>query len=134
MSLQTPSLLITDDDFDFRQTLKEALEPQGFRTLLAGDGEEALAIVRRETVHLALLDMHMPRLSGLETIRRVRELHQRLPCILISAAMDESLAQEAERVKAYSVLSKPVRLADLNGVIRGALRATYVWYVSGRVS
>jgi CheY-like chemotaxis protein len=134
MSLQTPSLLITDDDFDFRQTLKEALEPQGFRTLLAGDGEEALAIVRRETVHLALLDMHMPRLSGLETIRRVRELHQRLPCILISAAMDESLAQEAERVKAYSVLSKPVRLADLNGMIRGALRATYAWYVSGRVS
>jgi DNA-binding response OmpR family regulator len=127
MSLETPSLLITDDDFDFRQTLREALEPQGFRTLLAGDGEEALAIVRRETVHLALLDMHMPRLSGLETIRRVRELHKRLPCILISAAMDESLAQEAERVEAYSVLSKPVRFAHLNGVIRGALRATYAW-------
>jgi DNA-binding NtrC family response regulator len=127
MSLQTPSLLITDDDFDFRQTLKEALESQGFRTLLAGDGEEALAVMRRETVHVALLDMHMPRLSGLETIRRVRELYERLPCILISAAMDESLAREAERVKAYSVLPKPVRFTDLNGMIRGALRATYAW-------
>ena len=128
MSLQTPSLLITDDDFDFRQTLREALEPQGFRTLLAGDGEEALAVMRRETVHLAVLDMHMPRLSGLETIRRLKELYERLPCILISAAMDESLAREAQRVKAYSVLSKPVRFADLNGVIRGALRATYAWH------
>ena len=127
MSLHNPSLLITDDDFDFRQTLKEALESQGFRTLLAGDGNEALAVMRRETVHVALLDMHMPGLSGLETIRRVKEFHEQLPCILISAAMDESLAREAQRVKAYSVLPKPVRFTDLKRMIRGALRATYAW-------
>jgi CheY-like chemotaxis protein len=125
MSRQHPSLLITDDDFDFRQTLKEAMESQGFRTLLAGDGEEALAVVRRETVHVALMDMHMPRLSGLETIRRVRELHARLPCILISAAMDQALAAEALQAHAHSVLTKPVRFTDLNSAIREALRTTY---------
>jgi len=127
MSLQTPSLLITDDDSDFRLALKEAFEPRGFRTLLAGDGEEALAVMRRETVHVVLLDMHMPRLSGLETIRRVREFHQQLPCILISAAMDEALAEEAQRVQAYSVLAKPIRFADVNCAVRGALRSTYAW-------
>ncbi len=127
MSLQTPSLLITDDDFDFRQTVQDAFESQGFRTLAAGDGEEALAVVRRETVHVVLLDMHMPRLSGLETIRRVKEMQERLPCILISAAMDQTLVEEAQRANAFSILSKPVRLAELNGAIRGALWATYAW-------
>jgi CheY-like chemotaxis protein len=125
--LQTPSLLITDDDFDFRQTVKEAFESQGFRALAAGDGEEALDVVRRETVHVLLLDMHMPRLSGLETIRRVKQLYERLPCILISAAMDEALVEEARRANAFSVLSKPIRFAELNGAIRGALWATYAW-------
>jgi DNA-binding NtrC family response regulator len=127
VSLQNPSLLITDDDFDFRQTLKDALEPRGFRTLLAGDGEEALEVVQREIVHVLLLDMHMPRLSGIETIRRAKKIRDRLPCILISAALDEALAAEAQQAQAYSVLSKPVRFAELNGAIRDALWATYAW-------
>ena len=55
-----PSILITDDDLDFRETLRFVFEPRGFRTLLAGDGEEALEIMRGEQVHLVLLDVHMP--------------------------------------------------------------------------
>ena len=54
------SILITDDDRDCRETLRDIVEPQGFRTLLASSGEEALDIVHGEPVHLVLLDMHMP--------------------------------------------------------------------------
>ena len=71
MLLETPSLLITDDDPGFRETLRVIFEPKGFRTLLAGDGDEALKIVHNETVHVVLLDMHMPKLTGLETLRHV---------------------------------------------------------------
>ena len=46
---ETPSLLITDDDPGFRETLRVIFEPKGFRTLLAGDGDEALKIVHNET-------------------------------------------------------------------------------------
>src|SRR5437764_7162448 len=74
MSLFTPRLLITDDDRDFRETLAGALADRGFETLQAADGEEALNIVCRQEVHLLLLDMQMPRLSGLETIERLRGL------------------------------------------------------------
>src|SRR5437764_3417607 len=74
MSLFTPRLLITDDDRDFRETLAGALADRGFETLQAADGEEALKIVCRQEVHLLLLDMQMPRLSGLETIERLRSL------------------------------------------------------------
>src|SRR5438552_11865594 len=108
MRLEFPSILITDDDRDFRETVRVVFEPRGFRTLLAGDGEEALHIIRGQEVHLLLLDMHMPKLTGLETIQRVKQFRWRLPCILLSAALDESLIQQAQRAQAFSVLSKPV--------------------------
>lgn len=125
--VDTPSLLITDDDCDFRQTLREVFEPRGFRTLLAGDGEQAVEIVRTERVHLVLLDMYMPKLTGLETIRRVKTLHELLPCILLSADMDERLAEEARRARAFSVLSKPVRFAEVTSVVSRAMRSVYDW-------
>jgi CheY-like chemotaxis protein len=129
MKLEPPSLLITDDDRDFRETLRGVFEPRGFRTLLAADGDEALDIVQRQPVHLALLDMHMPRLSGLETIRRIRQMRLDivLPCILISAALDDAIEEEARRQRAFSVLSKPIRLREITGLVQQALMQTYDW-------
>jgi CheY-like chemotaxis protein len=129
MKLEPPSLLITDDDRDFRETLRGVFEPRGFRTLLAADGDEALDIVQRQPVHLALLDMHMPRLSGLETIRRIRQMRLDivLPCILISAALDDAIEEEARRQRAFSVLSKPIRLREITGLVQQALIQTYDW-------
>ncbi len=127
MLLETPSILITDDDRDFRETLREVFEPRGFRTWLAADGDEAIEIVRNEQVHLTLLDMHMPRLSGLEALRQIKRIHAIVPCILISAEMDEALAEAARRADAFSVHSKPIRLAELTGTISRAMRQIYDW-------
>ena len=60
MTLERPSILITDDDPVARETLREIFEPVGYRTLLAESGEEALDIVREHDVHLALMDFHLP--------------------------------------------------------------------------
>ena len=124
---EAPSLLITDDDRAFRETLQGVFEPQGFRTLLAGDGEEALSIVRNEEVHLLLLDMHMPKLTGLETLRRVKRFKSILPCILLSARMDDGLVEQARLAQAFSVLAKPVTMRQIIGVVRVALERTYHW-------
>ncbi len=102
------SILITDDERGCREALRDIVEPEGFRTLLAASGEEALDIVREEPVHLALLDMHMPTLTGLETLQLVREINAVLPCILITADASEVLIREAFRARAYSVIPKPV--------------------------
>ena len=127
MQVEIPSLLVTDDDGDLRETLRAALEQRGFRTLAACDGEEALKIVQSVQVHLLLLDMNMPRLTGLETIRRVKQITEQLPCILMSAAMDDRLAEEAFRARAFHVLAKPVRFADLTGSVHRALQQAYGW-------
>jgi len=126
MRLEFPSLLITDDDHDFRETVRAVFEPR-FRTLVAGDGEEALDIVRRQEVHLLLLDMHMPKLTGLETLRQVKRFNARLPCILISAALDENLIHQAQLAEAFSVLSKPVSRQKLMGAVEAAMRRIYHW-------
>jgi len=127
MLIESPSLLITDDDIEFRQTLRSVFEPQGFQTYLAGDGEEALQIVRDREVHLVLLDMHMPKLTGLETIRLVRQFKSLLPCILMSADLDEFIIQQAEREHVFSVLPKPVTFRQITGAVRRALQQTYNW-------
>lgn len=121
-----PSILITDDDCGFRETLRGLFEPQ-FHTLVAGDGEEALRIVRQQDVHLLLLDMHMPRLTGLETLRLVKQVKSRLPCILLSANPDEALVAAAMRAHAFSFLSKPVSRQAITNTVRQAMAETYPW-------
>ncbi len=125
--LITPNLLITDDDGAFRDALCSVFAPRGFNTLTARDGAEALEIVRQQAVHVLLTDMHMPRLNGLETIRRIRQRRLILPCILLSAGLDDGLMEEARDLQAFTVLRKPVRFAEITGAVRQALRATYGW-------
>lgn len=120
--VQSPSILITDDDASFRETLQNVLEPQGYRTLLAADGEEAVEIVRREPVQLLLADMHMPKLTGLETIELIRQFKAMLPCILLSAAADENLLRQARRMQVFRVLSKPVSRKKITYTVQLALR------------
>jgi len=102
------SVLITDDDRGSREALRDIVEPAGFRARLASSGEEALDIIREEPVHLALLDMHMPRLTGLETMQLVHQFNAILPCILVTADATEDLMRQAFSVRAYSVIPKPV--------------------------
>lgn len=123
----TPSLLITDDDAALRETLGGLFQPRGFRVLFAGDGEEALRIVGQEEVHLILLDMHMPKLTGLETLRRVKQLKSLLPCILLSARCDEFLVEQGRRAMAYSVLAKPISRLLLTAAVEQALHGAYGW-------
>jgi two-component system chemotaxis response regulator CheY len=117
------SILITDDDVGSRESLRSIVEPEGFRTILASSGEEALDIVRDEPIHLALLDMHMPTLTGLETLQLVHQINDVLPCILVTADPSEGLMRQAFRARAYSVIPKPVsKNMLLYTVVRALLR------------
>jgi two-component system chemotaxis response regulator CheY len=102
------AILIADDDRGCRAALRDIMEPEGFRTLLASSGEEVLDIVREAAVHLILLDMHMPRLSGLETLQMVRQINARLPAILVTGDPNESVLRQAQQARVYSVIPKPV--------------------------
>ena len=111
------SVLITDDELGSREALRDLVEPEGYRTVLASSGEEAVDIVREEPVHLALLDMHMPRLTGLETLELMRQVNQVLPCILITGDATEDVMRQAFRARCQAA-QPPRDPADLRAVAR----------------
>jgi CheY-like chemotaxis protein len=102
------SILITDDDDNSRETLREIIQPEGFQTACASSGEEAIDIVKGRPIDLVLLDMHMPTLSGLETLRVLRQFNALLPAILVTGDPTDSLVRQAIQAQCYSVIPKPV--------------------------
>ena len=125
-----PTILITDDDRAFRETLQSVFAPRGFTTYLAADGAEAVEVIRNERIHVALLDMHMPRLTGLEAVYAAREINTVIPFVLMTAALDEAIRREAEDANLFNVLEKPVELSVVTSVVADAFRQTYDWNVA----
>ena len=124
VSIKPYHLLLADDDAGFRETVRGILEPY-FLLLEAESGEEALELVEHERVDIALLDMHMRRLTGLETLRILKRHHELAPCILITADVSDALLRDAEAADAYCVLSKPVRKVDLVTTVSSAMVDVY---------
>jgi len=117
------SILITDDDAHCREALRDIFEPAGYQIVQASSGEEALDIVRELPVHLVMLDMHMPRLTGLETIRLLHQIHSMLPCILVTGDSSDHLLRQACQAQVYSVIHKPIsKGVVLYTVVRALVR------------
>src|SRR5580698_8724427 len=103
------TVLIADDDRGIRETLGEVLDKQGFRTVLAADGSQAVELVQVDLVHLILFDMNMPRLTGLEALAVIRQsLDKILPAVLMTADATNDLIRRAFQAQVFSVIPKPV--------------------------
>src|SRR5262245_9198125 len=119
------SILIADDDSNCREALRDIMVAAGFQALLAGSGEEALDIVRDRTVHLLLLDMHMPTLTGLETLMMVRQVRGLLPAILVTGDASETVVRQAYQAHVFSVVPKPVSRHVVLYTVTRALARSY---------
>jgi CheY-like chemotaxis protein len=117
-------LLIADDDPGFREALRGILEPC-FRLIEAESGEEAVAIIEYQPVDIALLDMNMQRLTGLETLRLIKSINDLAPCILITADVTDELVRDAHDADAFDVLAKPVTRSDLVRTMHTAMTDIY---------
>ena len=120
----TFSILVTDDDRGSRDTLAHMLRDRGFSTITATSGEEAIEIVRVETVHLVFFDMNMPRMTGLEALQQVRVFNELLPAILVTADATREVIRRALQAHVYSVLPKPVNKSVLLHTLARALGQT----------
>ena len=122
-----PNLLITDDDSAFRKAICESLSRGGFQVTEASDGQEALDVLGSTRIHVVLLDVHMPRVDGLQLMRQLVQTPDSPPCVLMSAKLDEQIEREAQQMQAYKVMSKPFGLKELRAVVCGALQDIYGW-------
>jgi len=98
---QRASVLIVDDETSIRESLRMVLEFEGYRIEEAGNGLEALRIVRDRPPDAILLDIRMPEMDGLETLKTLRERGYEMPVLVISGHGDVATAVEATRRGAY---------------------------------
>jgi len=113
-------LLIADDDRAFRGTVVEILSPY-FQVIDVPSGEEAIQVVENMSVDLALFDLNMNLLTGLDAIRWVREHQLEIPCILMSSEVTLEIEIQARELDTFSVIRKPPRRAHLLDTIHCAL-------------
>lgn len=111
-------LLVVDDQPAIRQLLVEALGSEGYDIVQASDGYEAVSIVRDRKPELILLDLKMPGLSGLETLREINKHSPGIPVVLITAYGELSDPAEAERMGVRCLILKPFDLNEVRAVVR----------------
>ena len=113
-------VLIVDDDERIRHTLSEVLKKSDFAPSEAQNGLQALEILKRERFDLILLDVIMPEMNGIETLREMRKTDSDAPVIVLTGHADIATAVEAIKLGAYDFLTKPPQLSKLILTIRRA--------------
>ncbi|HNT34747.1 MAG TPA: response regulator, partial [bacterium] len=113
-------LLIVDDDPLNRALLEEELGDSGYRTFLAEDGDTALQILEEKNIDLVLLDIMMPRMSGLDVLAKIRESHSvaDLPVIMVTAKHDSEDIVQSLNQGANDYIVKPIDFGVLQARIR----------------
>lgn len=119
--MSSSRILIVDDDSGQRNLLETFLRAQGYATQAASSGEAALQLLAEQEFALLITDVRMPGMSGLETLRRVRQAHGNLPVLLVTAFADIRSAVTAMRDGAVNYLAKPIDLEELIASVRLAL-------------
>ncbi len=103
-----PRVLVVDDEAYAVELLQEFLTAKGYEVLAASDGEEALQKVKEERPHLILLDVRMPKMNGLEVLKRVREMDHEVGVIMVTAVHEEETGRQALQLGAFDYITKPL--------------------------
>ncbi len=115
-------ILIADDEEGIRESLNLILGEE-YDLLFADNGEETLAVIKREPCDLVLLDIKMPKLDGLEVLRRLKNTNHAPPVLILTAYQSVELAKEAVKLGAMDYLPKPFEREQILNAVRGVLAA-----------
>ncbi len=116
------SILIVDDENSIRQSLEGILEDEGFRTLFAATGEECLNLIQIEDPDLILLDIWMPGIDGLETLKKIKQTRPQQLVVMMSGHGSIETAVKATRLGAFDFIEKPLSLEKVLLSIQNAMK------------
>ena len=120
---ERPTLMVVDDNAELLKTVTEFLRLEGYDSITAGSGREAIKCMADTTVDLVLTDVNMPDMDGLKLCRALRSKFPTLPIILMSGSAPVDRFQKVfERAGASDSITKPFRMAALVEMIQGLLK------------
>ena len=115
---KTLTILVADDDATHREVLRTLLEEWGYAVREAVDGEHAVALCREQPFDLVLMDVRMPKKSGLEALKEIKVHNPAVPVLIMTAFSEVAAAVEAIKSGAYDYLTKPLDFEKLKVVLR----------------
>ena len=118
------NILIADDEPGIVLGLGDELRGEGFKVFSVGNGEEALAAVRKHKPSLLILDIMLPKLSGIEVCKRLRQDGNRLPILMLTAKIEELDKVVGLEVGADDYVTKPFSLREVVARVKAILRRT----------
>ena len=116
------NILICDDEKDIVNALKIYLTAEGYQTFEAYNGEEALAILAQEEIHLVIMDIMMPLLDGISAVAKIREENNTIPVILLTAKSEDTAKVLGLNIGADDYVTKPFNPIELLARVKAQLR------------
>jgi len=130
------TILIVDDVKLFRLTIQQALASEDYELVFKTTGKEALNFIMKKKIHLLILDLYLPDISGLEVLKNIKKIDQRLtgvcddetiaqlknfPVIVVSAYLQEKVVKEVKRMGVVGCIAKPITQSKIRAMVKGAL-------------
>ena len=116
------TILIVDDEPGIRAVLRDVLEDENYRVMVAEDGFKALSVLDNEPVDLVVLDVWLPNMGGIDVLKKIKESYGDIEVVVISGHANINLAVKAVKMGAFDFLEKPLSLDKTITVIRNALK------------
>ena len=127
MTSQRVGVLVVDDEQSVTDLLSAALEEEGYSCITAATGEEALKKLAAGNVDVALLDLRLPGISGMDVLRAIRSTYPRTAVIVVTGVGDAETAVEAMKTGAVDYITKPFEVERVSHSVEAALQAATIW-------
>jgi DNA-binding NtrC family response regulator len=111
------TVLVVDDEVGSQESLRAILQPE-YQVLIATEGEQALHLVAQRPVDVALLDLRMPGLSGMQVLEKIKAIDPAIVVIIITAYASEETVREGDRLQVFAIITKPFSVSHLREAVR----------------
>ncbi len=117
--------LVVDDEKGISEQLKEFLENRGYKAVSATDGQKAIELAKKESPHIVILDIRMPGLSGIEVLRELKKINDKIRVIMLTGYEDDTTKSISHELGASAYMTKPYNFEEILRICRKLIGEIY---------